>query len=168
MKRLICIILILCIFTLSGCHTQNADAYTDPVYFYYPYEDPDLYSQEDALAYEIREGAQITTVTELIQLYFEGPERNDLYSPFPEEGTVLECTLSGSLIRITLSTQFNQLIGLQLTMATSCLALTLLNSKNLSVVEINIPADDGSIARSFSLSRENIVLKDSYVALPAE
>jgi hypothetical protein len=153
---------------LSGCSTGNNSAYTDPVYFYFPREDLDLYSQEEALDFEIREGSVFEAEMELIKAYFEGPQRYDLYSPFPLDGEVLDCSISGARIRITLSAHYNQLIGLQLTIATSCLALTLLSSRDLSVVEINILADDGTVARSFSLSRDNIILGDSYVALPAE
>ena len=168
MKRYISTVLLLCFIILTGCGTQDASGYADPVYFYFPREDIDLYNHKESLSYEIYEGSQFANEIDLIQTYFEGPERHDLYSPFPAEGEVLDSMIAGNRIRITLSAHFNRLIGLQLTVATSCLALTLLSSGDFSVVEINILADDGTVARSFSLSQDNIVLTDSYVALPAE
>ena len=168
MRKIISICLILCLGLLCGCGTQDESAYTNPVRFYFPREDIDLYNQEEALDFEIREGASFASKADLLQAYFMGPGSNDLYSPFPPEGEVLDYSISGTRIRVTLSQNYNQLIGLQLTMATSCLALTLLSCGDVSVVEINIPAADGSVTRSFSLSRDNIVLTDSYVALPAE
>jgi hypothetical protein len=138
------------------------------VYFYFPRENIDLYNQDESRGYEIKEGSQFATAMELIKAYLDGPRRNDLYSPFPDKGEVLGCSISGSRIRITLSSHFNQLIGLHMTMATSCLALTMLSTQDFTVVELNILAEDGTVARSFSLSRDNIVLNDPYVALPAE
>ena len=168
MKRLICILIILCLSCLLGCNRQDSSAYDIPAYFYYPYEDIDLDNNSDAIDYEIHEGADFASDNELIAAYLEGPDRNVFYSPFPAGGTVVDSIISGNRIRVILSNHFNDLIGMQLTMATSCLALTLLDTKNVSIVEIHILADDGAISRSFFLTRDNIVLKDSYKALPAE
>ncbi len=168
MKRLICILIILSLSCLLGCNHQDSSAYDIPAYFYYPYENIDLDNNPNAIDYEIHEGAKFSSDNELIAAYLEGPERNAFYSPFPTGGTVIDSILSDNRIRVVLSKHFNDLIGMQLTMATSCLALTLLDTKNVSIVEIHILADDGAISRSFFLTRDNIVLTDSYKALPAE
>ncbi len=168
MKRFISLLIILCLCCILGCQNQSASSYKNPVYFYYPYTEIDLNRSGDAVAYEIREGSEITSDNKLIQIYLEGPKRNELYSPFPSGGTVVDSVVSGNRIRVILSNHFNQLLGLQLTMATSCLALTLLDTKNVSIVEIHILADDGAISRSFFLTRDSIMLGDSYRALPAE
>ena len=168
MKRLISILLFLSLLFLLGCNHQDSSAYDIPAYFYYPYEDIDLYSSENVIDFEIREGAKFSSDNELIQTYLEGPNRSAFYSPFPSGCSVIDSIVSGNRIRVILSKHFNELIGLQQTMATSCLALTLLDTKNVSIVEIHILADDGAISRSFFLTRDNIVLTDSYKALPAE
>jgi len=168
MKRLICLLLFVSLFSLPGCNTPSASEYDTPVYFYYPYADVDLYEEKGIVDCEVREGAGFATDPELINNYLKGPKRNELYSPFPAGGYASDATISGNRIRVILSSDFNHLVGLQLTMATSCLGLTLLESKNVAIVEIHILADDGSISRSFFLTRDNIMLKDTYKALPAE
>lgn len=168
MKRIFCFLIILSLFFLFGCQNKPVSYYDKPVYFYYPYSDIDLYSTDNAVAYEIREGAEILSDNELIQTYLDGPKRNELYSPFPTGGSVVDSIVTGNRIRVILSSHFDRLLGVQLTMATSCLALTLLDTKNISIVEIHILADDGAISRSFFLTRDNIMLDDSYRALPVE
>ncbi len=168
MRSFLCFILILSTVVLSGCGQIPTGFYEEPVYFFYPRTDIDLYSSEDTLAYETREGAEFETVSALLQTYFQGPESSDLYSPFPENSVVIDTKVAGSNICITLNDKFSNALGLQLTVATSCLALTLINSLSFAGVQIDILASDGSVARSFFLSEEDIVLTDSYVALPKE
>ena len=168
MKRFICILIILSLSCLLGCNHQISIVYDSPVYFYYPYEDVDLYDDGNAIDYEIHEGSDFSSDNELIQAYFEGPDRSAFYSPFPPDGTVIDSIVSGNRIRVVLSKHFNELIGMELTMATSCLALTLLDTKGVTIVEIHILSDDGAISRSFFLTRDSVVLTDSYKALPVE
>ena len=168
MKRFISIVLILCLFCLLGCNQKNVSAYDSPAYFYYPCSDVDLDNNNGAIDYEVHEGADYLSDNELIQAYLDGPSRSAFYSPFPSGGTVVDSIVTTNRIRVVLSAHFNDLLGMQLTLATSCLALTLLDTKNVSIVEIHILEDDGAISRSFFLTRDNIILADPYRALPAE
>lgn len=167
MKRFISILIILSLSCLLGCNRKNISAYDIPAYFYYPLSDVDLHNNGKAIDYELHEGADFLSDNELIQAYLNGPDRNAFYSPFPADGTVVDSILTTNRIRVVLSKHFNDLIGVQLTMATSCLALTLLDTKNVSIVEIHILAEDGAISRSFFMTRENVILTDSYRELPA-
>lgn len=168
MRRFLCLMLIVSTVVLTGCGNRFISSYENPVYFYYPLTNIDLYSDGSTLGYETRAGAEFSTVSELLDIYFQGPESDEFYSPFPDNIALVDTKISETHIRITLNDKFGDALGLQLTIATSCLALTLINSLSFTGVDIDILSLDGTVARSFSLSKDNITLTDPYVALPKE
>lgn len=169
MKRIVCLMVTFCLLLLCGCQNNSNDSYTKPAYFYFPRSDISIDDQTEVIVQEVRDGSELKSIEELLQVYLEGPKDNDLYSPFPTEGTILDCKVTGDRIYLSLSKHYNHMTGLQLTLATSCLTLTLLDCiSGSTTVEIHISADDGTVARSYTLTRDNIILGDHYVALPEE
>ncbi len=167
MRRLICAVLI-CVVLLSGCWNQSESYYTRPAYFYYPLISFDLTSGNRVLAYELREGEEFSSEKELLAHYLEGPNNGSLYSPFPVGGSVVDYTVSDGRICIYLSNHFNELTGMPFTMATSCIAMTILTYTGYNSVEINVLDIDGEIARFVTLTQDHIMLIDTCTAPPAE
>ncbi len=168
MKRLIGILLVLCFLILPGCHQPSEETYKKPARFYYPRNDVLLESKDGVIAYELRETAHIASRTEMLRYYFEVPDSSALYSPFPEESSVLDCTFFSSTLYVSLSHHFDELTGLPFTIATTCIAMTLLTSTNYTIIEFEILGEDGEILRSFTLTRDQVLLEDTHIALPGE
>ena len=168
MKKMICILLVLILLVLPGCVNPSEDAYKRPAYFYYPRNDILLDGKDGVITYELREAAHIASRKELLKYYFEGPDSSALYSPFPEESSVLECTFFGNTLYVSLSHHFDELTGMPFTIATTCIAMTLFASTNYTVIEFEILGEDGQILRSFTLARDQVLVEDTHIALPGE
>ena len=167
MKQFICMIA-LCALLLTGCWQQPESFYTKPVHFYYPRISFDLTSGTRALSYELREGKDFSSEKELLEYYFEGPSNSGFYSPFPVGGDVLDYTVSQGCIYLYLSHHFNELIGFSFTIATSCIAMTILTYTGHDSVEINVVGIDNEIERFVTLTQDDILLIDSCTIPPAE
>ncbi len=168
MRKMICLLLIFCLLLLPGCQPRSEDAYKRPAYFYYPRSEILPEGENAVIDYELREAAQITTRQELLDIYFEGPQSSSFYSPFPEGSSVVDCSFYGKTLYVTLSNHFDELVGMSFTIATSCIAMTLLSSTNINTVEFDVLGEDGTIVRSITVKRDQILLKDTYIELPAE
>ena len=168
MRKMICILLVLALLVLPGCNKASEDAYKKPAYFYYPRNDILLDSKDGVIAYELREAAHIASWNELLKYYFEGPRSSALYSPFPEESSVLDCTFFGNTLYVSLSHHFDELTGMPFTIATTCIAMTLFASTNYPVIEFEILGEDSQILRSFTLARDQVLIEDTHIALPGE
>ena len=167
MKRLFSAVLI-CVILLSGCWNQSESFYTKPVYFYYPLISFDLSTGNRVLSYELREGEEFSSDRELLTHYLEGPNNSGLYSPFPVGCSLIDYTASDGRIHIYLSHHFNELIGMPFTIATSCIAMTILTYTGLNSVEINVLDADNEVKRFVTLTQDQILLIDSHTVPPAE
>ena len=167
MKRLFCAITI-CLFLLNGCWTQSESYYTKAVYFYYPSISYDLTDGNRVISYELREGADFSTERELLEHYLEGPKNSNFYSPFPVGSALVDYGIFDDHICIYLSHHFNELTGMSFTIATSCIAMTVLNYTGLSFVDINVMDMNNQVKTFVTLTREQILLTDSCTIPPAE
>lgn len=167
MKQLICLLLAVCLLLLPGCRPRSEDGYKRPAYFYYPRNEILLEGENGVIDYELREAAQIATRKDLLDIYFEGPQSSSFYSPFPEGSSVVDCSFFGNTFYVTLSRHFDELVGMSFTIATTCIAMTLLTSTNYNTVEFDVLGEDNSIVRSITIKRDQIMLTDTYIALPA-
>lgn len=169
MKRYFSLIIVLSLlFCMCACGETNTDIQA-PVHFYYHtiVNDTDISNSDgfdSTIAAEIREGADYTA-DELLALYVSGPQSTGLFNPFPDDLTIISTELQGSRLCITLSTEFSQLGGIDLTLACSCLASTAFELYGCSSVEIiaNRAQLDGKT--SIIVDKEDIILiDDSYVS----
>ncbi len=167
MKRIICMI-VLCALFLTGCIQQSESFYTKPVHFYYPRSSFDLTSGTRTISYELREGKDFSSEKELLEKYFEGPSNSGLYSPFPVGVDVLDYKVSQGCIYLYLSHDFNELTGLSFTIATSCIATTILTYTGYDSVEINVMDTNNEVERFVTLTQDDILLIDTCTIPPAE
>ena len=129
---------------LSACSSQTPPQ--KPVDFFYPVEA--IYAEDYSEGADgrscpiIRSEAAESLGHEkdnvyLLNLYFRGPRNHDLHNPFPANLTAVEVRESGKTAVVTVSREFADLMGIDLTIAASSIAktvqgLTGLNSLQLS------------------------------------
>lgn len=158
MKRMFCIVLIL-LLLCAGCGLYGKSP--DSVTFYYPRTEI-LYGAEDGvIAQEERDVSGYTEdLNALLNLYLQGPADENLAFPFPAGTRLLEVSGNGDLLTISLSEEFSNLEGLDLTIASACIGSTCFGLTDVQQICI---LSGGSIM--FTIDRENgIVLFDQLSA----
>lgn len=168
MKRYLIILLSLltCVSSI-GCGDRNGDVRV-PVNFYYRAEVIDYNSAQGVVTAEVRESAGYENdLTALVDLYLCGPETEGLLSPFPTDVRVESITQEDSLLQIVLSKEFGSLSGHNLSVACSCLSMTLIDLTQCQAVRIY--AREGLLDGSeyVEMSRDSILLLDKYTT-PSE
>lgn len=166
MKRWIWILPVIC--CLLTCCTRQGHEITDPVTFYYPRVEP-IYGQSDGLiAAQTRsaDGDPLDYVY-LLSQYLRGPQDAALISPFPKGIKLISLRVDGSTAHVTLSDGITSLGGMDLTLACSCLALTIggLTQCDTVVIQAENGLLDGS--RAIVMRPDSLLLYDSS-AQPAE
>ena len=137
MKRLLACLLVLAIaFGMCACAGKD-DEIQKPVNFYYLGLLDAKDDFENIVIAEVREGYGYEDSTlALINLYLFGPKSEEFTNPFPEDVTVHSLSVESEKVSIVLTKQFAQLTGLDLTLACSCLCLTLLELYDADTVQI--------------------------------
>lgn len=169
MKRYLAILLILCLlFCACGRQSEDEDI-QNPVSFYYHsnLESEDGFS--NIIVAEIREGSGYEDATlDLLDLYLKGPVYGDLVNPYPAGVCVDSLAVYKDHMSITLSKEFSQLSGLELTLACTCLSMTLYELYDCSSVEIS--AKDSLLDGQDSVvyEKQDLLLSDDGYASPED
>ena len=127
-------ILFICSLFLCGCHKEDT---TTQAKFYYRnnqvnYKDNGTIGSEsyagtlDPLAYN-----------ELINAYLSGPNSQDLSNPFPTGTTLVALTIEQDKASVTLTSNFADITGIDLTIACACLSLTVKEITGCGTAEIS-------------------------------
>lgn len=163
MKRITLSIMILSLFiSLCGCGQASEPDVVMPTAFYYH---TDLDSKEDfndIFVAEIREGIQYQNDhILLLNSYFSGPDSENLVNPFPSGLETVSFEIKDDTTYIVLSEKIAKLSALDLTMACSCLSLTLFELTQCDYVQIsaenNLLADQEFI----TIGRDTLLLSDN-------
>ena len=167
MKRVFCFILAICLLLLiCGCREEEPE-YVHPVQFYYV--NPIILS--DSIGYgdtysvfisETREAAGFLGDIEAFLLeYLKGPITTDLFLMIPSDVQLLDVKQNSKVIRITFSEELAKLMGIDLTLACSCLSMTVFENFKFDTIEI---AADGILLEgkeSVIIHRDKLLLIDS-------
>ena len=145
MKRIICLILpvFLLLPMLSACSSKTPPQ--KPVDFYYPVEA--VYTENYSEGSDGRSSPVIRSEAAeslghendylyLLNLYFRGPRDHSLHNPFPPNLTVVDLRISGHTFVVTLSREFASLMGIDLTIAASCIAKTVQGLTGLRITQL--------------------------------
>ena len=73
----------------------------------------------------------------LAERYFEGPETESLVSPFPKGAALVRAQLENGVLHMTLSREFGNLTGADLSLALSCITLTFSQLTGVEAVELS-------------------------------
>ena len=125
----VCIAVLLLMVSLSGCTlSQPSSGYS--LYFC------TSSVHGPALASQPYYGSSNPSVEELVDALFQGPDTNELTSPFPRGLTLQDWTLKDGLLTLNLSEQYSGLADVSLTLADYCLVLTLSQLDGVEAVQI--------------------------------
>lgn len=165
MKRILCLILVTVLLTLSsGCHYNDGSEFLEPVEFYYPRRSEQFVygTQDGVLAAEMREASGHTDdLSYLIPMYLRGPQDEKLRSPFPTGCTLVEVRSGGNMLVVILSEEFTTLEGMELTLACASLARTCFSLTDAQRIRI----DSSSRSKTFAITLEpdSVLLFDDTV-----
>ncbi len=82
-----------------------------------------------------------TAAEGLLSLLFAGPESEELVSPFPAGVTLRSCVLTDGQLTVDLSEGYNGLSGIDLTLADSCIVLTLTQLEEVDRVYLTVEGE---------------------------
>lgn len=174
MKRPISILLtVLLILSLCACEIQNDDDYISPIDLYYVrIQDPENLhhgSDNSVIAVHTIEGKGLKEdLAYLLSLYFRGPSDPELESPFPRGTSLVEWSLTDSLLTLTLSDSFATLTGIDLTLACACLTITCLSLTEAEQVQIQAQTVQLDGKQSITMDKSIILLLDDSSTIPTE
>lgn len=162
MKPYLCIFLcIALLFALLGCQS-NEDEILEPVSFYYRVRTDNQEQVPQLIESELRDASKLSgDILTLLNCYIEGPDSSKLFSPFPPELQVLSCITEQEKTTITLSSEFSQLSGTDLSIACACITLTtagLLNTAQVTIIADNSLLDGKNM---ITMDVNNLLLNDS-------
>lgn len=161
MKRSICVLIALILLILSGCNTQQKTEYKNASFFYC-IDTVEYDTQSSIFAAEERMvNIDPNNIIPVINLYLNGPLDDHFTSAFVPGVSVADLTIEGQTANIILSSTFARLSGIDLTVACSCLTLTL--AELLGTERVVISADglqlDGK--ESITMHVNDIIFWDS-------
>lgn len=162
MKRLISILIAVClIISMSSC-TQG-DEIASPVHYYYLRTEFTYGASDSVIAAEVRESAGFENNYEaLLDFYLSGPVNTEFLSPFPASTKLHSLSWENGVLCLTLSDSFAQLTGLDLSLACACLGKTCMELTGAEEVVLR--------AQTQQLDGEDtiIITADSFVLLDEE
>ena len=166
MKRYwISILVVLLLFSFCGCKSKGTD-FVEPVTFYYC---NDITSNEisgndfyNIFVGETREGSgYINNLQTLLLLYLRGPADAALVNPFPDNLQILSLHEENLHVSLIVSDEFASLTGLDLTLACTCLSMTVMELTGCNSVLIaaeSAPLDEKD---SITMTRDMLVFFDN-------
>ena len=122
MKRLLAILLSL--LWLTGCGAAQPGTEGTPVVFYYETRGVEPLTADTAVSSETRNLSALS-LQELLDIYLNGPQSEELVSPFPSGTKVLDIIPGEDDLTLVMSGEYFTLVGVELSVANCCLASTI-------------------------------------------
>ena len=161
MRRFIPLLLCLALlFSLCACSRQNTIR-INPITFYY--KNAELRFNDGA---DVFYGLDVDLenpeipISEIVDLYLEGPDEPFLESPFPPNAHLVDFTWEKDLLTLVLSNEFGSLKGLDRSFAMACLTLTLTQVNGVDAVLVQTVDGSFSYLNQMPLTAEDFVLND--------
>ena len=122
MKRLLTLMMACCLI-LTGCGANSSQSDGNQVLFFYEQRGASELTSDAMIGSESRT-TYAGALGPLLELYFRGPTRDDLISPFPDGTEVISATQGENGTELVLSNGFFSLQGVDLAVACACLTRT--------------------------------------------
>ena len=173
MKRfLLLLLVVLLLFASVGCKQNNAD-FLEPVSFYYcndiAADDPSSNAFYNIFVAETHEGAGYTNnLHALLTLYVQGPIDEALVSPFPTGLRIVSVSENDSGVSIVVSNEMASLTGLDLTIACTCLYMTVVESSSYDSVQISAESVLLDEHEVITMMQDLLILTDETHTVPAD
>lgn len=171
MKRIFILLTVLfCCLFLSSCSAQDdSPAYmVDPIRFYYcrtVSDEPAAYEYDTgSIGYEYRDlGEERLSPEQVLSIYLNGPENEDLRSPFPPELDAISVHLERGVLTVRFNGAIARLSGMDLTASAACLVHTMTQLDEIEFVKMEAEQPLLSGLLSVPLEAEDFVLTDDYM-----
>ena len=129
MRRVVCLLLALSLALAAGCAPEEMEQQEELVLWFAV--DQSL-REVPSVALETQPYQGARTIPDLMQALLDGPgQGSGLISAIPSGTQLLEWTMEGEVAYIDLSQPYGDLVGVDLTMADYCIALTLGRRKGI-------------------------------------
>ena len=160
-KCLIFLLTAALLLALSSCGAGQAK---DPGNFYYRRTEPEYLGSEGIIASEIRDLSDLRgDLGKLLEAYLLGPQSDHLQSPFPRDTRLIEWKHENDVLKITLSEEFAQLSGIELTVACGCIARTFLELTDVSAVQLQVQDALLNSNPFITMARDTLSLSDDGI-----
>ena len=161
MKRFLSILMLLSLlFSLAACKREN-EPILKPANFYYRNSDITFGAEDGLISPYVAETKDLDgKIIDILNLYVKGPYESTHKHTFPLGTTVLRCNVKGDTTFIEVSNEFANLTGIDLTIACTCLAKTVIEltgSDKVTISASDVPLGGNT---SITISRGNVLLKD--------
>lgn len=151
--------LLLVFFLLIGVCGCAQPQMTCPGSFYYKCAQPQFGTPDSVIRAEQRELAEVhDDMTEMLELYLLGPQDPELVSPFPRNTHVMDASIADQTMYITLSKEFSQLSGVDLTIACGCLTRTA--AALFPIEQVQFQIDGNPAEAAFTMPLDSLRLAD--------
>ena len=162
LKRFLCnVLLLIWLLPLIAC--SNQDNIHVPVKYYYLRNEVLFNTQDGVICHEVRESKENeSNFPQLLRDYLTGPLTNECRSPFPKDIALVSLRTDESMLIITLSDNFADLTGLDLTLACVCLAMTAIeitDAQSVSIQTENVPLDG---KMSIMIDNSSVYFSDNH------
>ena len=164
MRRVIALFFV-CVLLFSACDGSPAEnEEMMKLKFYYCVEEVDQLSATVAVDSENRR-VQVYTLSQLMEIYLRGPTSDALRTPFPEGTQMISLLEEEDGLKLTMSGAFFTLQGIELSIASYCLARTVceyLDSDRIILVDemdrirIEIQPDNYLLQNEYSSDSESV------------
>ena len=164
MKKSICVILcLLLIISVSGC-SSAPQKIREPVTYYYRIRNIEYDAPNGIICAEVREAyGNANNYTYLVEQYLRGPLDGSYTSPFPAGTTLVHLDFLKDTVLVVLSSHISLLSGSDLSIASTCLAKTVLEMTGMKEVKISSQGDLLNGQESITISLNDFVMVDDYV-----
>lgn len=155
--KLLCLLLSISLFLLCGC--GNTKEILDPVTVFYCSDTVSFQSTTSVFDSEVRDySVGGGNLRDFLNVYLSGPDADALYSPFPTGSWIVSLTEENHTINLYLNNQFSRLAPNELTVACTCLAMTVFGLTESETVHFIVDESNSPI---ISLTKDNIKLVDT-------
>lgn len=162
MKRMILLLLFAAVL-LSACEKEEEKpVMVQPVAFYYRTAETDFSAEDGVVRAEIRDlGTKRYTDQGLFELYFMGPESDDLVSPFSQDTALSVVLRKGGTLEFVLTRNAYSPSEFDHSLGYACLAKTGLALDGVYKVRIKVRSRGGALEDDIIFSQNSILLYDS-------
>ena len=169
MKRILPLLLTLLLLlpTLSACGASEEAAaapMAHPVNFYYRTVKTDFTAEDGVIRAELRDLNPGLSLKELFEIYFEGPEQDDLTKPFSNDCSLDNAYRSGDRLELRLTRSAFSPAAFDHTLTYACLARTGLDLDGITAVHIYVKTPGGAKADEITLTESSLLLYDKGLA----
>ena len=156
-----CALLLCLTMLLTGCGPRRENQIDSPYTYYYRAAQVDYTAEDGVIRGEKREiSGHEGDLVWILEDYFQGPQGEDLTSPFPKDLWVMDCQIKEKTVFLKLSQGFSNLSGIELSVAAACIAKTLFGIEGVDSVSITVEGGLLDGKQSLTLDREGLLLSD--------